>query len=153
MKRLLFIIIILSISTSLKSQDNKYLRLFETIEDSIFTEYPSVIFIKPTVDYKVDCLDFFNENIPCGIPMRLMIEFFKNGERTPDSFDISKFIDSKNSDPNSRFTLSVSDIVSYENFWFCRLTLWDDKLTDKHYSYSLIYIDNELYCFEKSVWV
>lgn len=153
MKRLLNIIIILFLSTSLKSQDYKYLRLFETIEDSIFTEYPSDIFIKPTVDYKVDNLDFFNKNIPCGIPMKLMIEFFTNGERTPVFVDISKLIDSKNSNSNLRFSLSISDIVSYGNFWFCRLTLWDDKLTDKHYSYSLIYIDKELYCFEKNVWV
>lgn len=136
-----------------KGQDNKLNTLFEVISDSIFSEYSSEIFIEDTVNSKVNYLDYFETEEGCGIPMKLMVEFFANGKRINTPIDISKFIDEKNRNSDSRFKLAIWDIVSYGNIWFSRLTVWDKTIRDRHYSYSLIFIDEKLFCFEKSEWV
>ncbi len=153
MKREIIFLTLILLSIGLKSQNKRYTTLFQTIEDSIFAKYSSDIFIDSIVNSKINVLDYFDAKDRCGIPFKLIEEFFKNGNRIDIPANISQFIEEENRISSARFKLGIWDLISYENFWFCRLTVWDKTIKNEHNSYSLIYIENELFCMTKSEWI
>ena len=153
MKRQLIIFTFILANLGLKAQDKHFETLFQTIEDSIFTKYSSVIFIDSISNGKIHSADYFGTKDRCGIPFELITEFFNNGNRSLTPMNISEFIEVENRNKNSRFKLGIWDMVSYKKIWFCRLTVWDKRIKDRHDSYSLIFIDDELFCMTKSEWI
>lgn len=153
MKGQIIVLILALFSLDLKSQNERFETLFQIIEDSIFTTYSSEIFIDSIIYGKIHEADYYGTIDRCDIPFKLISEFFKNGNRSQTPANISMFIGDKNRNPNSRFKLSTWNLVSYKNIWFCRLTVWDKTIKDRHNSYSLIFVNDELFCMTESEWI